>query len=193
MNKTVSVQEIETKKEAKEQLELQLAQYLEPQPESTQVFHKWMKRLEVASLVLIAATFILAMYVSINWTAVQKTFIPIAWFIFAASVTPTMVLIGIHSIILRAFPPIVLPGKMQKFVTGSGAMWSGWGFILGGLAVAAFWGLFAYSVWTLNLAMLKPLITILAVVLGVGIAVSIVFSIVYSIFRSVFRSISRSQ
>ena len=184
MNNIASDQGFMTEKEAKEHLRLQIAQYIEQQPESTQVFHKWMKRLEVASLVLIPAAFILTMYYSIHWTSVQKTFIPIAWFIFAASVTPTMVLIGIHSIILRAFPPIVLPGKLQKFVTGREALWLGWGSVLGGLILAAFWALFANSVWTLNLAILEPLIGILGVVMGVGIVISMLFTTFQKIFKS---------
>jgi len=181
MNKTTSVKGLRTEREAREQLRQQLAQYLAQQPESSQAFHKWMKRLEVASLALIVAAFILAMYVSIAWKSVDPLVIPVAWFIFAASVTPAMLLIGIHSIILRAFPPIVLPGKMQKFVTGHGAFWPGWGFVLGSLAVAAFWGLFAYSVWTLNWAMLTPLISVLGLVMGIMIAASILFGMVQKI------------
>jgi len=184
MNQSASVQGFGTKKEAREQLKQRLAQYVEQQPESMQAFHRWMKRLELASMTLIAVAFIEAMVVSINWTAVSPTTIPIAWFFFAASVSPTMVLIGIHSIILLAFPPIVLPGKLQKFVTGRDAMWSGWGFILGGLALAAFWGLFAYSVWTLNLAILEPLIGIL----GVGMGVMIVIGMLLTTYQKIFKS-----
>jgi CubicO group peptidase (beta-lactamase class C family) len=50
-----------------------------------------------------------------------------------------------------------------------------------------FWGLFAYAVWTVNLAMLEPLIRILATVVGVGIAVSIIISILYSMVRGITR------
>jgi hypothetical protein len=147
-------------------------------------FHRWMKRLEVASVGIIVAAFIIAMYVSINSKSVPWTAIPIAWFFFVASATPAMVLVGLHAVILRAFPPIVLPGKKQRFVTGREAVWPGWSLILGGLGVAAFWGLFAYSVWTLNLAMLEPLVGILGVVIGVGVAVSVL----YSLYRAISRS-----
>jgi hypothetical protein len=167
------------------QAKSQLAQYLEQQPASRQAFHKWMKRLEVVSAGIIAAAFILAMYVSVAWKSVNPIMIPTAWFLFAASVTPATVLVGLHAVVLRAFPPIILPGTKQKFVTGREAVGSGWGLVLVGLGIGAFWGLFAYSVWTLNLAMLEPLIRILGVVVGVGIAVSVLYSIYHSISRSI--------
>jgi len=184
MNQTASVQGFGTKKEAREQLKQQLAQYVGQQPESTQVFHRWMTRLEMASLAVVAAVFVLAMYLSINWATVPTKTIPTAWFAFPVSFALTMVLVGLHAAILRAFPPVVLPGKVQKFVTGSGAMWAGLGSILTGLAVASFWGLFAYSVWTLNLAMLEPLIGILGVVMGVGIVISMLVTTFQKIFKS---------
>ena len=133
---TTNVQEFATGKEAREHLKLQLAQYLEQQPESTQSLHRWMKRLEAASVGIIAAAFIVALYVSVAWKSVPPMVIPIAWFFFAASAAPAMVLVGLHAVILRAFPPIVWPGKPPKFVTGSGAVWTGSAFILLALVVA---------------------------------------------------------
>jgi hypothetical protein len=203
MNSTVSIQGVGTKKEAKEQLKLQLAQYVAEQPESRQTSHRLMKDLEVASLVIVGALFILAMYVSIDWMSVPPQAIPTAWFAFAGSFSLTIVLVGLHAVILRAFPPagglqysmvhgyspIRVPGKQSKFVTGREAVIKGWAVVVMGVVVAAFWAVFAYASWTMNMAILTPMIAILATVLGIGIAVSIV----YSIFRSIFRSISRSS
>jgi len=183
MNKTVGIQGTRTEKGAREQLKLQIAEYLEQQPESTQASHRWMKRLEVASLGIILAVFIMALYVSIAWKSVNPILIPIAWFIFAASAAPALVLIGIHAIILRAFPPVVMPGKPQRFVTGGAAVGPGVGFILIGLALAAFWGYFAYTVGTFNLAMLEPLMNILGVLMGVVIAIGILFSMAQKIVK----------
>jgi hypothetical protein len=98
------------------------------------------------------------------------------------------VLAGLHSIVLRAFPPIVLPGKVQKFVTGSEAIWFGLGTILVALAVAVFWGVFAYATWTQNWAILQPLIGFLGVVLGVGIAASIVVGMAYTIIQKITKT-----
>jgi hypothetical protein len=202
MNNTASLKGIGTKKEAKEQLKLQLAQYVAEQPESRQTVHRWMKDLEVASLVIVAALFILAMVVSIDWTNVPPQAIPTAWFAFVGSFSLTIMLVGLHAVILRAFPPvgglqysmvhgyspIRVPGKQSKFVTGREAVIKGWGVVVMGVVAGAFWVVFAYASWTINTAILAPMITILATMLGIGIA----FSIVFSIFRSVFRSISRS-
>ena len=182
MNSQVSVQGPVV--ESKQDLRAQLAQYVEQQPESTLAFHKWMKRLEVAGAGIMATAFIVAMYVSVAWKSVNPIVIPIAWFLFAASAAPAMIFVGLDAITLRAFPPAVWPGKQQKFVTGSGAVWAGGAFILLALVVAAFWGVFAYSVWTLNLAMLEPLIGILSVVMGVGIVISMLFTTFQKIFKS---------
>jgi len=183
MNAT-NIQSFPTKKEIRQQLKQQIADYLAAQPESMQKFHRWMKVLDTAGVALIAAAFILAMYVSINWTAVQQPFIPVAWFLFAASVTPTMILVGIQAIVLRAFPPVLMPGKTQAFVTGSKAIWYGVGIILVSLITAAFWGLFAYATWTHNFAMLAPLIRILGTVMGYGIVASILLGMAQKIIKS---------
>ena len=202
MNQTATIQGVGTKKEAREQLKLQLAQYLEQQPASKQAFHRWMKALEVASLVSVTAVFILAMYVSINWTSVPGTAIATAWFAFPGSFSLTVLLLGLHTVILKAFPPVVglhtvalqasspikVPGKQSKFVTGRAAVGRGWGLVVLGVVVGAFWGLFAYSVWTLNMALLEPLIRILGTVMGVGIAISILFMMVYTVIQKISKS-----
>ena len=184
MNPGTNVQPSVTKKEARENIRLQLAQYVGQQPESTQSLHRWMKRLEVAGVGIIVGAFVVALYVSIAWESVNPLVIPIAWFGFAASVAPAMIFLGLDAITLRAFPPVVWPGRPPKFVTGSGAVWRGWGFILLALVAAAFWGFFAYAVGTLNFALIAPLITFLGVVMGVGMAVSIVVRLIRDVSRS---------
>ena len=183
-NQTANTQKIGTKNAAMEQVKLQLAHYLEQQTESTRSLHKWMKRLDAAGLGVIAAAFIMALYVSITWKSGNPIMIPIAWFFFAASPALTMVFVGLHAILLRAFPPVLLPGKFQRFVTGSGAIWAGSAFIVGGLVMAAFWTLFAYSVGTFNLTLLEPLIRILSGVVGVVMTVSILYAIFQKISKS---------
>ena len=125
------------------------------------------------------------------------------WFCFPISFTPFVILVGLHAIVLRAFPPTTLPlfssiflpgfprgampgmpGKKQQLRVEHQAVAWGWGLIVTALVVAAFWGAFIWAVWTFNMAMLEPLINILGVMLGVVIAVSILHSLYRSIFRS---------
>jgi hypothetical protein len=175
-----NVQKTLTNKEGRENLKSQLAQYLALRPESIQSTHKWMKGLEVAGVVVIIAAFSVAMVVSIAWKSLNPLVIPIAWFAFAASMGLTMILLGLDAIILRAFPPILWPGKPPAFVTGSGAVWRGWAYIVGGLVAVVLWGFFAYATWTQNWAILRPLINVL------GVAMTI--AILYSIFQKVTKA-----
>ena len=187
MNETTHVKEIRSDKEAREHLKLQLAKYVESQPEATQSFHRWMKRLEAAAAGIIAAAFIIALYLSFAWEHIDPILIPTAWFAFAASASPLAVLIGLHAIILKAFPPIILPGKAQKFVTGSGATWSGAGSIVAGAALAAFWSLFAFATVTQNWSLLSPLIGFLGVVMGIGMAASLLGGMIYTTYKKISR------
>jgi hypothetical protein len=177
---TTNVQKSLTNKEARENLKSQLAQYLALRPESIQSAHKWMKYLEVAGVVIIIVAFSVAMVLSVAWKSINPQVIPIAWFAFAASMGLTMILLGLDAIILQAFPTILWPGKPPTFVSGSGAVWRGWAYILGGLGVAALWGFFAYATWTQNWAMLRPLIN----VLGVGMTIAILYSIFQKITKA---------
>jgi len=185
MNQTKNIQGFNTGKEAREQLKLQLAQYLGQQSQSTQSVHRWMRRLEAAGVGIIAATFLVALYVSIAWRSVNPIMIPVAWFVFAASVSPEMIFMGLDSIFLRAYPPVILPGKQPtKFITGNEAVWTGWALILGALVAAVFWGFFAYAVGTFNMAMVVPLIRVLSGVVGVVITVAIVRKLIQDFSRS---------
>ena len=189
MNEMTHGREFQTDKEAQEHLRLQLAEYVKMQPEATQSFHRWMRRLEAAALGIIAAAFLIALYLSIVWKSINPILIPTAWFVFAASASPLAVLIGLHAIILKAFPPIIVPGKAQKFVTGSGATWTGFGIIGVGAVLAAFWGLFAYATVTQNWILLKPLIGFLGAVMGIGMAVSILIGMISTTIRKISKSI----
>jgi hypothetical protein len=187
MNETTNVQKL-TGKEARENVKQQLAAYVAQQPEGMQSFHRWMNRLEAAGVGIIAAAFIAALYLSFAWKSIDPILIPAAWFIFAASGSVLFVLNGLHSAILRAFPAGSLPGSKQKFVTGSGAMWAGLAFIVGGLAYAAFWMLFAYATWTANFEILRPLIGFLGIVMGIGMAVAMIVGMVNTTVRNIRKS-----
>lgn len=183
MSTTANVQVSRTEKEAREQLKLQIGAYLAQQPGSTQALHRWMKRLEVVGLGITLAIFLMALYVSFAWKSTPGNLIAVAWFVFAASAGLPMALVGIHTLLLKAFPPVVLPSKPQRFVTGSAAVLPGVGFILMALAISLFWGYFAYTVGTFNLAMLEPLTRILGTAVSAVIVIGILLSIAQKIVK----------
>jgi len=181
---TANVQKFATGKEAREQLKMQLTQYLAGQPASTQSAHKWMKRVDIAWMGIVIAAFAVALYGSFAWASVNPTMIPVAWFAFATCLSLMVVLFGLHAILIRVYPPVVLPGKVQKFVAGSTAVWIGAASIIGGLIMAGLWIAFAYSTATFNLTMIVPLTNVLGIVVSIGIVLSIVFAIYQKVAQS---------
>jgi hypothetical protein len=188
MNQTISMGKTVTKNEERKQFELQLARHLEQQPESTLNIHRGIRYLEVASVVVTGAAFLMALVISFAWKSVDPRAVPIAWFSVAISAAPILILLGMDAIILRAFPAVSYPGRPQMFVTGSGAVWRGWAFILLALVVAVFWGTFIYAVATLNMDLIALFSTVLGVILGVGLAASIVVSMAYRLIHDISRS-----
>lgn len=181
---TANVQKFATDKEAREHLKAQLAEYLALQTAPTQSAHKWMKRVDVAGMGIVIAAFAVALYGSFAWASASPAMIPVAWFFFAACLSLMVVLFGLHAILIRAYPPIILPGKVQKFVTGSGAVWTGVASIVGGLILAALWVAFAFSTATFNLAMIVPLTNALGIVVSIGIVGSIASAIYQKVTQS---------
>jgi hypothetical protein len=116
---TTNVQKFATDKEARAYLKAQLADYLAQAPESTRSAHMWMKRVDTAGLGIVIAAFGVALYGSFTWASVNPAMIPVAWFFFATCCSLMIVLTGLHAILIRAYPPVILPGKAQKFVSGS--------------------------------------------------------------------------
>jgi hypothetical protein len=136
-----------------------------------------MKRVDSAGLGIVVAAFAVALYGSFTWASVNPSMIPVAWFFFATCCSLFVMLLGLHAILIRAFPPVILPGKPQKFASGSAAVWTGVAFIVGGLILAGLWIAFAYSTVTFNLAMIAPLTNILGIVVGIGIVLSIAVAV----------------
>ena len=158
MNQTANIQKAGTDKEAREHFKRQLADYFAQQPESTQSAHRWMHRLEAVAAGITVAVFVAALYLSILWKSINPLWIPVAWFAFAATAAPHLILAGLDAIILRAFPTSGTLRNVSKLITGGGAVWIGAGFIVLALVLVAFWGLFAYATLTQNWALLQPLI-----------------------------------
>jgi hypothetical protein len=160
----------------------QLAQYLAEQPVSRRTFDKVMKVLELAGLALVVGCLAWAIYVSINWSVPRE--IAAIWFTFPGSIAVLLILVGVHAAGLRAFPPLGLLSSMQELVTGSKAVAMGVGFAVTVSLVAAFWGAFAWGIWTDNWAILEPLMHVLGVAIGVG----VVFAVASDLYKRFFRS-----
>jgi hypothetical protein len=176
------VQEARGAGEAKPDARGQMARYLEQQPQSKQKFDKVMKVLELAGLALVAGYLAWAIYVSINWS-VQRD-IAAVWLAFPVSAVVLLVLVGIHAAGLGAFPPVIVPGGPQEFVTGSKAVGTGLGLAVTILIVGALWGAFAFGIWTENWAILKPLTEVVGVVVGVGAVIALLSDLRRRFFRS---------
>jgi hypothetical protein len=180
---TEGVVQVGAANRSRQERRAQLAQYLAQQPESKQVFHKWMQVLEMASLALIAGALAVAIYVSINWASFPQTAIATAWLAYPVSAVPLMILIGVHAIVLRAYSPSFLLGRSRRFVTGSKAVWSGLGQIVLALVAGAFWGAFAWAVWAGDMGLVATFIRMLGTALGVLIPIAIVASVAQKLFR----------
>lgn len=178
---TANVQKFATDKEARAQVKLQIAEYMAQQPESTRSADKWMKRLEVASLAIYIGTFVNALIISIRWESVPVATIPAAWFLFVASALPTLLLFGVHAILVKAFPTVVLFGRPSRFVTGAQAVRTGWLLIVSSLIGAAVWGYLTYRIWTSDYATMGA---ILGVVIGVGITIQLIYTVYSKISKS---------
>jgi hypothetical protein len=195
MNSTASFQNSTTDKPSSEQLKAQLASHLEGQPENIRTFHRTMNVLEGISFGLMIIIFITALVLSFMWKTIPVAAIPTAWFLLPVGAAISTLLLAVHTLVLKASPPssltvfrsgspIRVPGKPQGFVTGKAAVVQAWILILVGLVVGAFFAIFAWAAWTVNWAILTPMITILGVLMGVGIAFSILFNMAQKIFKT---------
>jgi hypothetical protein len=187
MSFRTSVRKAERSGLTRQEIKAQLAHYVAQQPGWKQAFHKWMKDLELVGLMLIVGVFAVAMYVSINHTAVTGIVIAIAWFALPTSFAPLMILLGVHAIGLRAFYPIVLPGKPEQFATGSKAVWSGLGLIAIALLVASFWGGLGWAVWSGDMALIGSYLRVLGTAMGVAIAGGIVLGMLSGFYKQIIR------
>ncbi len=162
------------------------AQYLAQEPESRLALHRWMKRLQAASVGLAVGIFVKALIVSINWTQTPLE-IPFWWMCFALCGVPLTIFFGLDILVLRAavFPMRMISGRRQMVtVTGLPAVAIGLGFILVALAWAGFVLAIAYSTVTFNMGLLQTAISIFSAVIGVGVVISILFTLVRGLSRT---------
>jgi hypothetical protein len=154
------------------------------QSESTRRIHRWMGALTAMSVTVPVAFFCWALYLSVNWQRIDPLQIPIGWLIFVTSGALPIFLFGLHAVFVRAFPATALRAMASQLVTGSRAVAYGVGLMVTAAAIAAFWGLFAHSVATLNWALLEQLGRILGIVAGVGAAITAAPSVLRQLSRT---------
>ena len=147
MEKKTSVRQAAGMVESDTGLSTPLDVYMEQQSEAMQTFHRWMERLEVASLGIGVAAFITAVVITINHVnKVPGNAIWAVWFIVPACfISPFGFLLGLHTAILRACLPIRMNVERKAFLTGLPAVGLGWVMMVGSLVTAAYWGMGAYA------------------------------------------------
>ncbi|OGN89429.1 MAG: hypothetical protein A2Y88_04665 [Chloroflexi bacterium RBG_13_48_10] len=194
------IENVATQNISSQQLKTQLASYLEEQPENIRSFHRVMKVLESIALCIMIVIFITAFVLSFMWKTIPVGAIPAAWFLLPTSAAGLMLLIAVHSLILHAYPPSGLYsiyqggaparlfGRNQHFVTGKAARTHALILILVALIVGAFFAIFAWASWTINWALLTPMINISGTALGVVIAVGIVGGMLLKTYQKLSKS-----
>jgi len=199
MEKT-TLQNVTTQNISSQQLKTQLAIYLEEQPENIRSFHRVMKVLESIALGIMIIIFITALVLSFMWKTIPIGTIPAVWFLLPTSAAVLMLLIAVHTLSLHAYPPSSLYtiyqrgspahlfGKYQQFVTGKAADTQALILILVALIVGAFFAIFAWAAWTVNWAILTPLINISGAALGIVIAVGIVGGMILKTYQKLSKS-----
>jgi hypothetical protein len=167
MSNVVSVQKSAVV--SKEEMVGRLARHLEQQPESVQASDKLLKRLEVASLILPVAALVAAIALIATSGASLSESIPAAVFGVWGFFAPCIFLIGLHTIITRAFPPVrfLLTAQTTKdlgFLTESKAVGAGVYIIVAALVFAACCTMGAYAFFDQSiLSVLIPVIIVFSV------------------------------
>jgi len=181
------------------ELSAKLVSHLEEKTDNIRDAHRIMQVLEMIFFSVMLLVFLTALVLSFLSKSIPTQAIPTAWFLLPTSAAVLTALIGIHAIIINAFPPsgflsifkngspMRLPAQPQGFVTGSQARGTAWAMLLVGLIAGAFFGVFAWASWTTNWTLLAPMIKVLGIILGVGIAASILIKMAYSVVKTAKR------
>ena len=160
---------------------------LDPESESKQTFHHWVKRGQAATLGLAVGIFVMALYTSINWKQVAPFEVAFWWMCFALSGIPLTIFVGLDIIFAQgAVFPVQWGNGPKRMVTVAGrkAVLMGLGVIAAALAWGGFVLALMYGTLSYNWDMLRVTINVFGVLLGVV--------IVLKIFSSLVRDISRT-
>ena len=154
---------------SKEEMVGRLARHLEQQPESAQAADKLLKRLELTSLVLPLAALVAAIVLIATSGASLEKSLPAAVFGVWGFFAPCIFLIGLHTIVIRAFPPVRLLMAAQNkkspgLFAGPTAVGMGVFIIVSALVFAACCAMGAYAFFNPNiLEILIPVIIVFSV------------------------------
>jgi len=177
-----------------------VASCLAEQPANMRSFHRLMNVLESISVGIIFLVFIAALVLSFMWQSIPTQAIPTAWFLLPVSGALLLLLISVHGIVLRIFPPsslylvlqrgssIPFSDKTQQFRTGKAAVSLGWGLLLLGVVLGGFFATFAWAAWTVNWDFLTPMITVLGTFMGIGITAGIVGGMIAKTVQQIKKS-----
>ena len=172
MSSQVKAQQIEVV--PKEEMVKRLARYLEQQPESVRASDKLMKGLEMASLILPIAGLVTAVVLIVTGSASLNQSIPAAVFAVMGCMAPWIFLIGLHTIVIRAFPPVryLMAEQTEKslgFFTGNEAVGMGVFIMVAALFFAACCAMGAYAFFNPDiLDILIPVIIVFSVGAGIS-------------------------
>jgi hypothetical protein len=173
MSNQVSVQQAAVV--SKEEMVMRLARHLEQQPESTRASHRLMKRLEVASLALPAAAVVAAVVVIAHSASLPAGASAAALFAIPATFGLYLFLVGLHSALVQAIPPVdyllwqvaTTTRGFSGFATGSAAVGLGVFLMLAAVVDAVLWGMGVYAFLNPDiLEVLIPCIIVSSVALG---------------------------
>jgi hypothetical protein len=187
-------------KPSSKEIKALVARCLAEQPENIRTFHRLMNVLESISVGIIILVFIAALVLSFMWKSIPAQAIPTAWFLLPVSGAVLLLLICVHALVLRVFPPsslflimvkgssIPFSGKTREFRTGKSAVSLAWGLLVLGIMLGGFFATFAWAAWTINWDFLTPMITVLGTFMGVAIAVGIVGGMIAKTVQQIKKS-----
>ena len=154
---------------SKEEMVDRLAHHLQQQPEPVRASDKLMKRLEVVSLILPIAALVVAIVLIATSSASLSESIPAAFFWVWGCLAVCIFLIGLHSVIIKAFPPVpfLMTAQTKKslgFFTGSEAVGTGVFIMVAALVFAACCAMGGYAFFNPDiLNILIPVIIVFSV------------------------------
>jgi len=159
---------------SREEMVGRLARYLEQQPESVRASDKLMKRLEVASLILPLAGLVAAIVLIVTSGASLGKSIPAAVFGVWGCFALCVFLVGLHSVVIRAFPPIrpLMAAQTERsrgLFTGSEAVGMGVFIMVATVFFGACCAMGGYAFFNPDiLKVLVPVIIVFSVGSGLG-------------------------
>jgi hypothetical protein len=178
MSEATSVQQEVERVDSKEETRSQLDRHLEQQPASIQTAQKLMLALEAVILVLYIGLLIVAVYVSVTWKTHGELAVPRWWMASQVGAGLGMVILGLHSLMVRAYLPLPSSSGKDSIVTGRKAVSQAWKLMGLGLLWAVAWaGMYLGIV----LSGAEPLQVFIPFVVAISIGVGIL-----SIGRAIF-------